>query len=72
MLKKLKTELFANDIIQDMVCEQLGKSQTYVTNRMTGKKSFSLKDAYLICDMLELPYSNILELFPKDDLRKAK
>jgi len=72
MLKRLKGEFFANDIDRKILSEKLGKSQTYLTARLMGRKSFTVKEAYVICEMLELPYSSIMEFFPKDDLRNAK
>ncbi len=64
MFKKLKTEMFAQDIDQKYLCEKLGKSQTYITQRMTGKKPWTMADVYIICDLLKIPYANIAVFFP--------
>ena len=64
MFKKLKTELFANDIDQKTLCKHLSKSQTYITQRMMGRKPFTLDDVYGMCNLLKIPYEQISLYFP--------
>ena len=73
MFKKLKGEMFANDIDQKYLCKELGKSKTYMTNRMTGRYPWCMDDVYKICDLLEITYDRISEYFPKDgkDIKKV-
>lgn len=68
--KKLKTLMFSNDIDQKTLCVELGKSQTYLTNRMTGKQPFEIDVVYAICDYFEIPYEQISEYFPPSDIEK--
>lgn len=65
MFKKLKTVMYANDIDQKMLCKVIGRSQTYMTYRMTGRAPFDLHDVYAICDFIRIPYDKISEYFPK-------
>lgn len=65
MFKKLKGEMFACDVDQKRLCKVLGKSKTYVTDRMTGRRPWSMEDAYAICDLLEIPYTDMLAYFPR-------
>lgn len=71
-MKKLKAELFANDITQQMLCKELNRSQTYMSQRMTGKRPFDMEDVYQICDLLEIPYGKIYEYFPRIGETKAR
>lgn len=65
MFKKLKTVMYANDIDQKMLSGVIGKSQTYVTRRITGRAPFDMDEVYTICDYLQIPYEKIPEYFPK-------
>lgn len=73
MFKKLKTAMFANDVDQKMVSENIQRSQSYVTSRMSGKAPFTIDDIYSICDLLEIPYNEIADYFPKNgkELKKV-
>ena len=65
MRTPLNKLLYSKEIEQKEVCKKLGKSQTYLTQRITGRRPFTLDDAYVICDMTDTPYSEIPALFPK-------
>lgn len=65
MFKKLKTALFANDIDQKMLCKKLGKSQTYITQRMMGRKPWTMDDVYVICELVNLPLNEVPIYFPR-------
>lgn len=72
MFKKLKTELFANDIDQKYLCKKLGKSQTYISDRMMGRRPWSMDDVYTLCDLLQIPCEQIPEYFPRGGKEPAK
>jgi hypothetical protein len=65
MYKKLKTEMFANDIDQQYICKKLKRSQTYITQRMMGRKSWSMDDVYALIEILRIPFEQIHLYFPK-------
>lgn len=72
MFKKLKTEMYANDVDQKILCKAIGRSESYMTQRMTGRKPFNLNDVYCICRCLHIPCEKIHEYFPlngKEDKR---
>lgn len=50
---------------------KLGKSVSYVNLRMVGKKSWTMEEAYQICDILCIPPENILEYFPRDGVSRT-
>lgn len=66
MFRKLRTEMFANDVTQAELSEVLGVSQSYMTHRMTGRYAFTMEDVYKICDYLHIPYDEIPTYFPRD------
>ena len=66
MFKKLKTDMYANDVDQKTLCKVIKKSQTYLTHRMTGKMPFDMDDVYKICDYFDIPYEQIPNYFPKN------
>lgn len=56
--------LYINDIEQKEVREALGKSQTYITQRVMGRMPFTIDDAYIICDLAGVPHEDIPKYFP--------
>jgi cyanate lyase len=64
--KLLKGEIFANDMTQNDIAATIGRSQNYVTQRMTGKKPWTMQDAYAICDALEIPHEKMHRYFPPE------
>jgi hypothetical protein len=65
MLKRLKTALFANDIDYAYLSKKLGRSKDYICDRMTGRKAWNIEEIYVLCDMLDIPYIEIPEYFPR-------
>lgn len=70
MFKKLRTEMFGYEITQADIAKMLGKSETYVGARMTGRQQFTLLDAFIICDCLNIPEKKLLEYFPRQEIVK--
>lgn len=62
--KKLKALLFEKEIKQTELCKELGKSQTYLTDRLMGRRSFELDTVYQLCKMLGIEYAEIPVYFP--------
>ena len=68
----LKTTLFRDGIEQKYLCELMGYSQHYITERMTGRRGWSLEDIYFLMDLLNIPYDQMHIYFPKTDLKFIK
>lgn len=41
------------------------KGKSYISERINGKKPWSIDEVYSICDWLGLPYAEIPRYFPK-------
>lgn len=63
-LKKLRIAMMENDMIQKDLCYMLNKSGGYITNRMTGRASFTTTEAYQIIKALKLDITDFFEYFP--------
>lgn len=70
--KKLRGRMYENQVTQDELSAVIDKSYGYVSERMTGKKSFRMEDVYSICDYLEIPYSEIYIYFPPNGMEVKK
>ena len=68
--KLLRTKLFEADINQIYLAELMGRSETYITNRMTCKYPWSQQDMYFIMDLLKITYSEMYIYFPKNGRMK--
>lgn len=66
LYNQLKTQMANADIDQIYLASCMRKSQTYITNRMTGRYPWTADDMYQIMDILNYPYERMYELFPKD------
>lgn len=70
MFGKLKGRIAENEMDQRCIREAIGKSQTYVTQRMTGRKPWTMDDVYTLCDLLSIPTSDIPVFFPREGVKK--
>lgn len=66
MFCKLKGRIAENEMDQKCIREAIGKSQTYVTQRMTGRKPWTMDDVYTLCDLLNIQTSEIPLYFPRE------
>jgi len=66
LYNQLRTQLANADIDQIYLAQCIGKSPTYITNRMTGRYPWTARDMYQIMDILHWPYERMYELFPRD------
>ena len=62
---KLRQQLFSLGMTQEELCREIGKGQQYMSYRMNGKKSFTVDEAYVILDLLDVPKDRFTESFPK-------
>lgn len=65
LFRALRTEWTARDLDQTYWAEKLGRSQAYISRRMTGKEPWTLDEAYIMLDDMGLPPERIVDLFPR-------
>lgn len=68
--RRLKVLMFEQDIDQKYLCGHMKKSQTYITNRMSGKQPFSMDDVYMLCDILKIQPNQIPDYFPRREAQQ--
>ena len=66
--KELKCLLILQDKQQSDLVRATGKSQAYITERMSGRRPFDMDDVYAICAELEIAFSDIPTYFPPKGL----
>ena len=71
IFKKLKAEIFANDLNQKDLAELLDCSTTYISNRMLAKHPWTLDDVYKLCEALEIAPEQIHEYFPRGGVKNG-
>ena len=64
----LRRALFEADMPQAELAKPLGRSPGYVDVRMAGRASWTMADAYTICDVLHIPREEIYKYFPPDGI----
>lgn len=64
MPRKLRALMFEMELDQKYLCQTLGKSQSYITERMTQKRPWSMDEVYTICNLLGIQHSDIPTYFP--------
>lgn len=64
---KLKSFLSENGIRQSELCEELKKSQTWLTNRMSSERDgcFTIDEGYAILEILNIPVTEFTTYFPR-------
>lgn len=58
----------SKNIFQIDLCQIIGRKEAYISQRLNGKSQFELNEVYLICDCLEIDYTQIPIYFPKDGM----
>ncbi|NCB52256.1 MAG: hypothetical protein EOM54_10295 [Clostridia bacterium] len=66
MFRKLRAKLKEEDIDQAYLAEKFDVCPVVISNRMTGKTDWRLKEMYLIMDIIGEPYSKLYTYFPKN------
>ena len=62
--KELKCLMVMKDIKQEDIKGIIGKSQSYVTARMTGNAPWTMDDVYAICEAMDIESADIPKFFP--------
>ncbi len=63
-LKKLKAAIMYADVDQKYLSTKINRSEDYISQRMTGRKPWTMWEVYQLCDLLHIPYSDIPVYFP--------
>lgn len=66
---RVRQQMYALRVNQDDIAEAIGRSPSYVSDRMRGKAQFNLADIYGIMDVLQIAPENMSEFFPRDGLK---
>ena len=66
----LRERLMRLDIRYSDVARHIGKSDAYITNRMTGRYPWDMSDVYLIMDLINEPVEYIADVFPRDGINE--
>lgn len=69
--KMLRQLMYGEGINQEVLADYLLRGTTYVSLRMRGLATWSLKDVYRLCEMFDIPLDQISVYFPKEDTYKA-
>lgn len=65
---KLRFVLDENDIDNEYLADLVGHKPRYVSDRMTGKRSWTIEEAVLICDLCHIPLAQLPEYFCQGEL----
>lgn len=68
---RLRHALEDADVTRVDIAEKLGKSRSYVDERLRGERAFSIRDAYTIIDVLKVPVTELATYFPRTDTPDA-
>jgi transcriptional regulator with XRE-family HTH domain len=66
--KKLRMKMIMDGITQETLAELMELSTCTISNYFTGRIEWRLSQVYKVCDVLEIPYSEISNYFPKDGM----
>ena len=70
--RRLRFELHERDIDQSVLAGRLGRGDSYISDRMTGKSPWSLREAFELMQIIDAPLEQIADYFPPADvMRKA-
>lgn len=65
MFRKLRGRLAENELDQKYLETLLKRSHIYISDRMTGRRPWSMDDVYTICDLMNIPEDEISIYFPR-------
>lgn len=70
---ELRKRMMEYDCKNQDIGEAIGMSPSAVSNRLNAQKSFSIDDAYTICELLNIPTEDLPKYFPdtRTQARKA-
>ena len=61
---KLRARMAECGINQKYLAKKIGRTEPYVTDRMLGRRAFTVDDVYVLCKLLSIPVGDALEYFP--------
>ena len=60
---RLRFLMSENDIDNKYLAQMLGRQVRYISQRMTGQRSWTIEEAVRICDLLHIPLEQLPEYF---------
>ncbi len=63
----LEKELFAQRVTEDMLARYIGRSTSYVSNRMIGRYPWTVTEAYQILKLLRKEPRDFVIYFPPEE-----
>lgn len=63
--QKLRVALFANDITQLELAEEMGCHFTHISVLMRGRSDWRLSECYKVLDIIGVPHDQLPEYFPQ-------
>ena len=60
---RLRFLMSENDIDNKYLAQMLGRQVRYISQRMTGQRSWTIEEAVQICDLLHIPLEQLPEYF---------
>lgn len=63
----LEKELFAQRVTEDMLARYIGRSTSYVSNRMIGRYAWTVAEAYQILKLLRKEPRDFIIYFPPEE-----
>lgn len=70
--KKLRIELAESEYTRQDLAKLFGHSIGYIQERYSGRYSFSLRDVYILCSELEIPFEKIPEYWPVEEVLQCE
>lgn len=61
---KLRAKMAEYGINQKYLAKKIGRTEPYVSDRMLGRRPFTVDDVYVLCKLLSIPVGEVLEYFP--------
>ena len=61
---ELRCAMIRAGIDQNDIARTIGKSPSYVSLRLNGHVPWTMAEAYAICELLQLPITEIVRYFP--------
>lgn len=65
---ELRKEMYAQHIRQEDIADRIGKCNSYVSERLSGLRDWTIADAWTIMEMMDIPVEKFHVFFP--DYRK--
>lgn len=69
-MNNLCTKIFQEQITREDIAKWIGRKRGYVQLRLSGKEPFTVWEAYIICEKLRIPLTDLYLFFPWNGIDK--